>query len=305
MKFLIYESWNHYFPIGKGWAEGLQQLNNEVCHVEPNSFKLSDYVSNELYEKIDYIIWFDFDYSQDTYEELDKIKALHPNVDIIPIVLNYNDNFDNKYKSYINKVVSLTYKHKSAEKDFNNNGYKYLNLPLATSTNIFNKLNLDKKYDVSFIGKFGSNGHGYRKQDIYLYPILDEPVLSAYTVGFSYNKYSLNSIDYSELNDIYNSTDINLNFHYDIQKGPDRIDFNYRTFDICAAGGFQLCDHPYVNELIPDLIVEEDGNKWKEIVKYYLHNSTERKEIADKCYKYVIENHTWKNRMSQLINFIK
>lgn len=305
MKFLIYENWSHYFPIGKGWVEGLQQLSNEICHIEPNSFKLSNYINNTLCGKIDYIIWFDFNYSQDAYEELDKIKSVQPDIDIIPIVLDYNDSFDNKYKPYINKVISLTYKHKSAEEDFNKNGYKYLNLPLATSTNIFNKLNLDKKYDVSFIGKFGDSGHGYRKQDIYLYPILDEPVLSAYTAGFSYNKYSLNSINYSELNYIYNSTDINLNFHYDIQKGPDRIDFNYRTFDICAAGGFQLCDHPYVNELIPDLIVEEDGNKWKEIVKYYLHNSTERKEIADKCYKYVIENHTWKNRMSQLINFIK
>ena len=173
---------------------------------------------------------------------------------------------------------------------FTEAGYKYYNIPLAVDHELFKPTNYAKIHDVGFIGQFGKRGHGYRREDEYLFPILeDSTITNPYFSGFNYKetKYYEDTA-YEKLPIVYNQTKVNLNFHYDHQKTNDRIDFNGRTFEICAAGGFQLCDHPNIKELVPSMIVEPDGKLWKEKVHYYLEHEEERNEIAKKCYDEVI-----------------
>lgn len=293
-------------PTGLSWASGLIQNNQFVFQVSPMDMTLLDslnIISRE--QSIDYIIHFDIPQTVEYAEQLYRVKVKYPDVKIIALVLDYNMIF-NLYKPYLSAVVSLTYKHQSAYEEFMNAGYKYYNIPLAADTSLFYKKESSYEYDVSFVGQFGNmHGHGNRDEDKYLFPILDDPRIKAFTAGFEYKNYLYNLINFENLPNIYNKTQVNLNFHYSFQKGPDRIDFNARTFEICATGEFQLCDHPYINELIPSMVVEPDSKKWKDLTYYYLENEDERKEIAQRCYSEVIQFHSWKVRMKQLLNYLE
>lgn len=303
---LIYEEWSHFIPTGLSWANGFSELGHKVFHLSPRMFNSIDreLLLNKL-PQVDIIIWFDLITSNEELLKIETIKYRCNAKIVIAVGLNYKEKYYD-FNKIIDYWVSTTYKHKSQDELFRLNGYDLIHIPLAADNKIFFPISNIKKYDVSFIGQFDNTCHGYRRQDEYLFPIIDNSNLTGYYSGFLYKDYNFNFTHYNDLNDIYNSTNINLNFHYDEQKGidGDRIDFNARTFEICLTNQFQLCDHPYINELIPSLYVEQDGNKWKDIVFNFLHYNELRVEIANKAYSEVINNHLWKHRMQTLLNKI-
>ena len=304
MNFLIYEDFLHFIPTGKSWASGLFRNNQVVYNSGPRDGKLLE-ILEKVDTKIECVVFSDISLDKEYWIELDKIKQRFPDIKLIGMVCDYQTEY-NLYQPYFNFVTSITFQHKSAEHIFKSSGYKYYNIPLATDDNIFKPLNTTQDNDISFVGQFGNTGHGYRRQDEYLFPLLDDKNLKAITGGFEYKNCANRYIQHESLNILFNDTKINLNFHYDHQKDfEDRIDLNGRTFEICAAGGFQLCDHPLAKQLIPSMIVEPDGKKWKDIVYYYLEHEDERKEIARKCREEVLSGHTWRLRMARLLHILE
>jgi len=292
---LIYEDWVHFIPTGKGWADGLIKLGHNVYNI-PHKYDIS-----QVSQYLDVIIYFDIMLDNMSINSFRQYKKLNPNCKIIGII---GSEYKEKYKEYsdiIDLWCSITYYNSAIDNKFEN----LLYVPLAANEDIFYPIN-DKSnlYDCSFIGQFGNTGHGYRKENIYLYPILDNKKLHNFMAGFEYNNYKHNFIQYNFLNNIYNSTKINLNFHYDNQKSKNRCDFNGRVYEVAMSGNFQLCDHPYLKNVFGNSIGYSDENSWLDTFYYYLEHTSERIELAEESRKIALENHTWKQRMKLIHDYL-
>lgn len=299
MKILIIEEWSHFIPTGKSWMNGLVQLGHDVTHVnkvedisDTDYFQLA--IDFNLFETIDYV------------NLLKSMKANHfdklVGVGFLPKAIH------NDFIGIIDYWAILANKHDFANEGFKLLGYNVINVPLAADDKIFypevDVKGLRKKYDVSFIGGFG---HGYKKEDIYLMPFIHDLRLKGIYAGFGHRS----PIQYESLPEIYNSTKVNLNFHYVHQKGEingdpiTRLDLNGRVYEIAACRGFQISDHPNIGELFGDGIPYITELDWVDAVYEYLYNDKLREEMAELAYITCMKNHTWQIRMSEFLSKIK
>ena len=101
---------------------------------------------------------------------------------------------------------------------------------------------------------------------------------------------------------IYNAGKIMFNFHH-----PQCISgSNQKVFEISACEGFQLA---YKLDSIAEFfdvgqefVCYDTLDDLKEKVDYYLHHEDERRKIARKARKKVIDNHTYKHRMQVVLD---
>ena len=108
---------------------------------------------------------------------------------------------------------------------------------------------------------------------------------------------------------IYAGTTINLNIHssWSTQASfnPDSLFVNPRTFEIAAAGGFQIVDtRPLLPELFTDkkeLIVARDPGQLPDLIDYYLKNPTQMQAIGQAARKRVLQEHTYNHRLRQIL----
>ncbi len=110
---------------------------------------------------------------------------------------------------------------------------------------------------------------------------------------------------------IYNAAKINLNLHSSsFHEGVNPIgDFvNPRTFEIAACGGFQLVDYrselPELFEIGKELVCYKDLDELRSLIKYYLRNPEEKAEIAARGQLRAKRNHTFENRMREMLSII-
>jgi hypothetical protein len=293
--FTVIESFTHYIPTGLGWIEGLDQLGHNVYAIPTSQY---DYSTMSL-EDIDWTIFM----GTPDLQKLSQFKQLNPDTKVIVVCFGWNDIYLDLRK-YVDIWIEHTYKHDLVDSEFEKHGIKLNHIPLGASSKVFSPLEINKTYDLSFVGQFGEKGHGYRHQDYYLYPLMGLNLNGFYS-GFG--KY--NPVQHEFLNQIYNQSKINLNFHYQSQKEQSTdmstsIDFNGRVFEIALAGGFQLCDHPNVNEYFGDEIIYSSKEDWLDTFNYYLNNPDLRKELSLKAHQKALANHTWKSRMSDLIKLL-
>lgn len=298
--FLIYEDWNHFIPTGKSWYKGLVQNQKKVYQLNHN------HLLTNLDEKMDVVVYFDLPTNHIDINILRKFKNENRDTTIVGIVGDKFKPIFNEYKECIDVWVSMMYSFKSLEKTFDQNGIKLHFIPLAADHEIFFPTNSEKFYDVSFVGQFGNTGHGYRHEDKYLYPILDIEEIKAFTAGFKYRNCDNNHyVNHGALNDIYNKTKVNLNFHYDHQKTDDRIDFNGRTYEIAMSGNVQLCDHPKCREIFDNHIPYSTMDEWMTYFKVayndYKFGNTRSTLVRD----YFVEKHSWKTRMKTFIDLLE
>lgn len=83
---------------------------------------------------------------------------------------------------------------------------------------------------------------------------------------------------------------------------------NVRLFEIAATGSFQICNYrkglEELYEIDNELIVFKTINEFHDKVKYYLANDKLRKDIADRAYLRTIRDHTYENRLQQMIKIV-
>jgi spore maturation protein CgeB len=102
---------------------------------------------------------------------------------------------------------------------------------------------------------------------------------------------------------IYSSSVINLNIHhFQSQVGG----LNNRAFEIPAAGGFQLTDYVRgMEELFEpgrEVAVYESPKELPELVRHYLNDRQSRERIARAGYERVLAQHTYRHRMTTVLN---
>ena len=80
-----------------------------------------------------------------------------------------------------------------------------------------------------------------------------------------------------------------------------------RIFDVLACNGFILTDDVAgIEKLFGDSVVtystKEEMNKK---IKYYLEHTDEREALSKKGREMVLQNHTYKNRVEQILKTLK
>lgn len=103
---------------------------------------------------------------------------------------------------------------------------------------------------------------------------------------------------------IYSSSKVSLNFHEDYQK-QFLGDINERTFKIPLAGGFEIVDNvPSLPKYFidgKDLVIAKNKKDWFDKIDFYIKNPKNRSHIIEQGIKKVLKNHTYHNRVDQII----
>jgi len=107
-------------------------------------------------------------------------------------------------------------------------------------------------------------------------------------------------------NKLYSSAKICLNFHErEEDKSQPHYILNQRTFKIPACGGFQLCDYvPALRRYFSEdevVMASLDTNDWFKKIEYYLTHDKERIMIQQNGVKKALKEHTYHNRLNQLL----
>mgnify|MGYP001590276249 CR=1 FL=1 len=105
---------------------------------------------------------------------------------------------------------------------------------------------------------------------------------------------------------VFNATAINLNLHSHTGEGLDPAgDFvNPRTFELAAAGAFQLVDQ---RALLPELLTDEEivsferADDVPSLIRTWLRDPVGRRTIAEAARRRVLRQHTYEHRMKDLL----
>jgi len=195
------------------------------------------------------------------------------------------------------------------------NNYHYL--PMAACPDIHKPVELSEEEMTCYGSDLSFVGAGYYNRRHFMRGLLD---LDFKIWGSDWDLHSDLSrciqrggmrIDTDEIVKIFNASVININLHSSTyHKGINPFgDFiNPRTFEIMACGGFQLADRrPALEGLFEtgeEIIIFEDLGDLRSKISYYLDNPEERKRIADRGRQRVLREHTYENRMAEMLQVI-
>lgn len=188
-------------------------------------------------------------------------------------------------------------------------------LPQACDINTYYPLlNKDKDIDILFVG----NIYGYEKRKVFLNKIIDRfgdcCIIRFYGIYQYFSKNPLkwlfrphkniffnNVVEPTLVNDLYNRSKIVLNIHHQEQK----YGANPKVYEICGSGAYQICDaNPYIEQLFPngEIGIYHNEEELFELIDYALtHDMSEQ---AERAHQIVVNNHTFVNRIQQMLNIL-
>ena len=169
-------------------------------------------------------------------------------------------------------------------------------------------INRENQYDISFIGQY--NSQQYPNREKYLQSIGDLDLNIWGTEGWAktplaklFHGRSIGDQRY----DIYSHSKIVLDINWDLMLVEG---LSNRSFEIAGCGAMFMTD--YVREDIKraytenkEVVLFRDEQELREKIKYYLKHDDEREKIAQAGYQKTVANHTYNNRMKQLIDTIE
>ncbi len=249
-------------------------------------------------------------------ETLSRLKALN-----VPLVFWFVEDFRVlpywekvvQHYDYIFTIQKGDFFDKLKSKGVNN----YYYLPQACSPERHCKFTIpdkEKKYfgsDLSFMGA------GYYNRKVFFEKLIDFDFKiwgsewdMASPAGRLVQKDGTR-VDEDECVKIYNAAKINLNLHSSsFHEGVNPIgDFvNPRTFEIAACGGFQLVDYrselPELFEIGKEIVCYKNIDELRSLITYYCKNPGEREEIAGRGQFRAKRDHTFENRMREMLSVI-
>ena len=159
---------------------------------------------------------------------------------------------------------------------YNMGARKVVTVPWACDPNFHRKIEIEKKYNTTFIGT------AYIERRRIIRNLEDVDVFGDFWYGFGKNAHkSVNGEDFIRT---INQSHINLNLQAKISVLADAP--TMRTFEIAGCGGFQISDSmPSLKKYFPMLPTFENVRELKDLINYYLKNPVEAEEIALKTMK--------------------
>jgi GT2 family glycosyltransferase/tetratricopeptide (TPR) repeat protein/2-polyprenyl-3-methyl-5-hydroxy-6-metoxy-1,4-benzoquinol methylase len=161
-------------------------------------------------------------------------------------------------------------------------------LPLACDPEIHRRLEVEKVYDVAFVGHIFP---GPRQQ-------LLEQVKRHFPNSF------IGEVPHTQMAEIHSRARIVINCCLN-------NDLNMRVFEALSCGALLVTNHLNDNgqeELFQDrvhLVEYHSPEEALELIDYYLRNSEERKAIAEVGHREAINRHTYLHRMKELLDRVK
>ena len=156
----------------------------------------------------------------------------------------------------------------------------------AVDPSINKKLNLSKKYDVTFIGSKTTRRKRLLSEIEKLgikvfWPDIWNPV---------------------ELNKYFNESKIVLNIHL-----SDLLNTETRIAEVLGSGSFLISEKISSPDFIDDRehyvsFPLGDTDELSKLISHYLDHEKEREQIASQGYKYIHDKHTYKKRMESFLN---
>ncbi|MBU4348993.1 glycosyltransferase [bacterium] len=226
------------------------------------------------------------------------------------------ENFTQYYAPHFTYSVTTD---KFALKKYRNIGYKNVILSQWASFGFSNNINfktIKYKYDVSFVGSIS----GYRE---YLINQLKKKDIKVECYGYGWKN---GRVTFEEMGEIFKNSKINLNIsnsvNYDVRyifsslrsikeflRSKKRIEqIKARNFEIPAFGGFQLTNYVTFLEdyfkIGREIAVYSSFEDLLLQIRYYLENELERRKIMINGYKRVINEHTYLNRLKNVIKIV-
>jgi hypothetical protein len=224
--------------------------------------------------------------------------------------ISFNKSFLKRWRSRILFAYNPDFAKLSFEK-YSSVGIPYYHFPFGSDATIFHPLNLEKKYDITFLGNANSgSGRGKYIQNLIKYA--KDKQLNLFLAGSGWEKYGYpyKIVKHgTETNKIYSQSKICVNIHNDRQfAGIDKeMDANNRLFDLAMAGCCQISNGEqmvirYFEKNEVDTADKPD--EWIEKIDYYLTNEDKRTEIGRNARKRALSDHTWELRATEFIHHI-
>lgn len=160
-------------------------------------------------------------------------------------------------------------------------------LPLACDPNIHGKVEINKIYDVGFVGTVPNNSNRRKS--------LLERIESRFNLSCERKFMDEMAEHYSKSKIVFNNAINN--------------DLNMRVFEALCSGSLLVTDNAKGSGLeemfqSKNHLVFYDDKNLEDVITYYLENDEEREEIAKQGRQEVLENHTYDHRAVQLIDVL-
>jgi spore maturation protein CgeB len=187
-------------------------------------------------------------------------------------------------------------------------------LPQACDTTIYHPLSIPKDIDILFVGTL----YGYPKRIELLKRIVNQYKDYNIQIYGIYKPVYKNPIKWlfreerkifknknilpSEVNELYNRSKICINIHHEQSKNGA----NPKVFEIAGSKSFQIADwNPYLETLFPDneIVLYHSEDELLSLIDSYLKKDTTVQ--AEKAYLNVINNHTFINRINEVLSILQ
>jgi len=168
-------------------------------------------------------------------------------------------------------------------------------LPLAINDGIYKKKNLEKEYDVIFIGSPISDRNDY----------ISHLINNGISVKIFSSHGNSRPLNASEMVDEYNKAKIALSFTR--LNGSDGHEVRLRSFEIPACGTLHLSE--YCEEMkdyfdLHEVQMFKDKDELLGLTKILLVNDELREQIALNGYNRTVRDHTWATRYDQVFKIL-
>ena len=282
--------------IYKGFASAWKRLGYDVEYYE----SLED-----VDDKGHYIMAIDYDLKNkdkliqrlDTLESAEKV-FLYSQPNVFPEPWGAHDNFVSiAQPEAIKKINSFDHVTKwswLADKKYYTEWENVNTVLLAHDSENYEPMKDDDyKFDVCFVGGWADNGFNEKKRIMLNHFIAIKKL--KLNCGIFVNK----NIPHSVENKILYNSKIAINIHDNYQRILG-LDINERTFKSLGLTGFLISDHiECMKNIFPNVPLAKDAEEMANLIEE--HISKDISEVKEKNREDILKNHTYKNRVRELL----
>ena len=246
------------YDFGTNYAKsGVLRTNNEIIELVRA-------------ERPKYVLWPSMSYEilESTFQAIRKKGAF-----VIGWFFDDECRFDEYSRWWIPYFDYILTCDKESVRKYQELGATAMHLLVTANPDVYRRLEIQKRYDVSFVGSKIADRESMVNQ-------LRARGIQVQTFG---RGWSSGPVSLGELVNSYNASKINLCFvkSYGVNTRPQMKD---KIFDICMCGGFLLCEYiPGIEdffEVDKEIVCFRDVEEAAIKIRYYLDHEDERQAIA-------------------------
>ncbi|TKC02909.1 glycosyltransferase family protein [Pedobacter frigoris] len=153
---------------------------------------------------------------------------------------------------------------------------------------------LNPEFDFLWVGDIGTRTTTYKA--------FIQPLKTTFSNYLEYNEHNMINPRTIESKGYYSRSFITPNIHTEIEI-KNRMLLNEMVFKSSMLGGFQICDNPLAGELFQEdeLIITTNGDDFLEKAHHYISHPDKRMEMIKKMQENILKNHTYSNRIDQIL----